>query len=100
MSGSVAANAGSEGPMISFPALTCKHPIKSGCTVNMFPDGQLRPAGRAPVLFEVTDQCLAEMALGLFAGVHCAVAAEDVQRLRPNAQRTTVVDGADCAGVG
>src|SRR5215469_13612237 len=37
----------------------------------------LRPSGRAPVLFEVTDQCLAEMTLGLFAGVHRQVATED-----------------------
>src|SRR6476660_6794324 len=54
----------------------------------------LAPVGGVPVLFQVADERGAEMTLCLLASVHRHVAAEQVERLLPGAERAPVARGA------
>src|SRR6185295_3332931 len=56
------------------------------------------PVGGVPVLFQVTDERGAEMALCLLASVQRHVAAKQVERLLPDAESSPVVRGAYHAG--
>src|SRR5580704_18637120 len=55
---------------------------------------------RVPLALEIGDQRRAEMTIGLVASVSGKIHPECVERLLPDAQRTAVRGGADCAGTG
>src|SRR5262245_61405071 len=55
---------------------------------------------RVPVPLEIGDEGRAETAIGLVARIGAGIAAEEIERLLPDAERAPVADGADRARIG